>query len=396
MRRIAAVLAFVLLVVGVAAGIRFAYERRNQSGAAYHEPAAVPVETAVAEARDVPVFLRGLGMVVAFNTVNIQSRVAGNITEVDFHEGQVVHVGDRLFQIDPRPYQAALDQARAVLAKDQAALANAKIDLQRYAKLLKENSGVEQQWATQKALVAEDEATVQTDQALIEAAELNVEYASITSPIDGITGIRQVDLGNLVQVNTSSGTATLVTVTQIKPIYVVFTLPEADIQRVRQRMAHGALRVEAFGQADRKEIAAGVLNLIDNSVNQATGTVKLKAQFANEDTALWPGQFVNAHLVLEVIHGGVTVPAAAVQTGLNGPYAYVVQPNSTVEMRPLTVTQTENNVALLGSGLKVGEEVVTAGQFELRPGAKVKVSQALAQKTASPVSPTASAKSTPR
>lgn len=375
-----------MVVAGALIAIRHRYTATHE-GEAKQQESAAPVRTAIAVGRDVPVILRGLGQVVGFNTVAIKSRVEGGITKINFREGQIVHTGDLLVQIDPRPYQAALDQARAVLAKDQAALANAQTDLQRYSKLLTREFAPEQQWATQKATVAQDAATIQNDQAQIEAAELNVEYAAIKSPIDGVTGIRQVDLGNLVQAN-SNNAPVLLTVTQIKPIYVVFTLPEADIHRVRMAMQGGPLRVEAFDQADQREISAGVLNLIDNAVDQTTGTVKLKAEFANEDTALWPGQFVNAHLVLEVVHDGVNIPAAAVQTGLNGSYAYVVKPDLTVEMRPIAVIQTESNMALIGSGLHVGEQVVTAGQFKLQPGAKVQITDALAQNAPPPAAPT--------
>jgi len=381
MRRILIGLAFLLAAGGFAAAVRYEYARTSERRKG-PEQTAVPVRTAIAAARDVPVILRGLGQVEAYNSVALKSRVEGNITEINFREGQIVHKGDLLIQIDPRPYQAALDQARAVLAKDQAALINAQTDLQRYGKLLKREFAPEQQYTTQKSTVAQAEATLQNDQAQIDAAALNVEYAAIKSPIDGVTGIRQIDLGNLVPANSS----TLVTVTQIQPIYVVFTLPEATIQRVRQAMRRGPLAVEAFDQADQKEIAAGVLNLVDNAVDPTTGMVKLKAEFTNKDEALWPGQFVNAHLVLEVIHNGVNIPAAAVQTGLNGSYAYVVKPDSTVDMRPIAVTQTENNMALIGSGLQVGEEVVTAGQSRLRPGAKVQVSDALAQNAPSAAS----------
>jgi len=380
MRRVKVVFAFLLLVASAVGVIRYEYARTREAGAKQQEASAVPIKTAVAEARDVSIILRGLGRVEAFNSVAIKSRVEGHITKINFREGQTVHAGDLLIQIDPRPSQAALDQARAVLAKDRAALANAQTDLQRYGKLLTRNITPEQQYTTQKSTVAQADATLQNDQAQVEAAELNVGYASITSPIDGVTGIRQVDLGNLVQVN-SNNAATLATVTQIKPIYVVFTLPEVNIQRILEAMRRGPLRVEAFDQADQKETAAGVLNLVDNAVDPTTGMVKLKAQFANEDDALWPGQFVNAHLVLEVIHNGVNVPAAAVQTGLNGNFTYVVKADSTVDMRPITVTQTENNMALIGSGLKAGEEVVTTGQFKLRPGAKVFVSDKPAQST---------------
>jgi membrane fusion protein, multidrug efflux system len=331
----------------------------------------VPVLAALATVEDVPIILRGLGAVTAFNTVAVRSRVEGNITRINFSEGQEVKAGDLLIELDARPFQAALDQANATLARDRANLANAQIDLERYAQLLQHNNVPEQQYTTQKATVAQDEATIKNDQAAIGAAKLNVEYASIRSPIDGIVGIRQVDIGNLVQANNQ----TLVVITQIKPIYVVFSLPEADIPRIRTTMAEGRLTVQAYDQADQKQISQGVLNLIDNQVDQATGTVKLKAEFHNSDEALWPGQFVNADLVLDVVHNGVTVPAAAVQTGPKGRFVYVVRSDNTVDLRTVTVTQTENNRSLIGPGVSAGERVVTAGWFRLTPGAKVTVSE---------------------
>ena len=338
-------------------------------------PAAIPVLAATAQAKDVPIILRGLGTVQAFNTVALKSRIEGAITKVNFKEGQEVHAGDVLVELDARPYQAVLDQAKAVLARDQASLANAKTDLQRYAKLMTQNFAPEQQFATQKSTVSQDQATGENDEAAIKAAALNVEYASIKSPIDGVTGIRQIDLGNLVQANTQ----TLVTVTQVKPIYVLFTLPEADISGIRAAMAKTPLHVLAFAASDEKQIAEGVLNLVDNTVDQTTGTFKLKAEFPNADTALWPGQFVNAHLVLRTVHDGVVVPSAAVQTGPKGAFAYVIKSDSTVDMRPLTILQTQDNTALVGSGLKAGERVVTAGQFKLQQGAKVAVSDKVAK-----------------
>ena len=331
-------------------------------------PAALPVQSAVSESQNVPIIVRGLGTVTAFNTVSVKSRVEGNITKVNFREGQDVKAGDLLFQIDPRPYQAVLDQAQATLAKDQANLANAQKDLNRYADLLKRDFTPEQQFATQQATVSEDQAAVRSDQAQVDAARLNVDYASIRSPIDGVTGIRQVDLGNLVQANNGQ---TLVVITQIKPIYVVFTVPEADITEVREAMATGALTAEAYDASDAHRIASGTLKLVDNQVEQTTGTVKLKAEFANADEKLWPGAFVNAHLVLSVARDGVTVPAAAVQTGPDGTYAYVVEPGDTVEQRAITVRQTEHDRALVASGLRAGERVVTGGQSRLRAGMKV-------------------------
>ena len=343
-------------------------------------PKAVPVLAAVASARDVPIILRGLGSVTAFNAVALRSRVEGNITQVNFREGQSVRKGDLLIQLDPRPYQATLDQAKANLTRDQALLANAKVDLARYANLLKRNFSPEQQVATQQTTVAQNEATGQADQAALEAAQLNVDYAALRSPIDGVTGIRQIDIGNLIQANSQQ---TLVTITQIEPIYVIFTLPEADIERVREAMAKGELKVQAYRGDDRRMIAEGKLDLIDNTVDQTTGTVKLKAEFANADRALWPGQFVNAHAVLQTVHNGVTVPSAAVLTGPNGTFSYLIAPHSgdqpsKVELRPVQVLQTDNNHALIGSGLKLGDQVVTAGQFRLQPGATVKVASELA------------------
>ena len=362
-----------VIALGAGAAIIAFHHSRQGTAAATLTPAAlsaVPVMTATATTANMPVIIRGLGVVTAFNTVSIKSRVIGNVIKINFREGQEVKTGDLLVQLDARPFQAVLDQANASLARDQANLANAQTDLARYTELLKHNNAPEQQVATQQATVAADEAIINSDKAVIDAARLNVEYASIRSPIDGITGIRQVDLGNLVQANSE----TLVVVTQIKPIYVVFPVPEADIPRVRSAMGKSKLQVLAYDAADQKQIAQGVLDLVDNQVDQTTGTVKLKAEFANADEALWPGQFINAHLVVETVTNGVTVPSAAVQTGPNGRFAYVVKQDSTVEARPVTVTQTESNVSLLGSGLQAGENVVTVGQSKLSPGAKVVVS----------------------
>ncbi len=364
----------VLAVLAVGAiGVGYWWTHAPTNGTPNAEAPPVPVLVAAAKAEDVPIILRGLGTVTAYNTVPLKSRVQGAVAEINFREGQDVKTGDLLIQIDPRPYEAALAQAKANLAKDQAALANAQVDLQRYAKLLTQNFAPEQEYATQKALVDQDQATIQADQAAIRAAALNVDYASIRSPVDGVTGIRRVDLGVMIQANS---TQTLVVVTQIEPIYVIFTLPEADIGRVREAMAKDRLRVLAYASNDQKEIAAGVLDLVDNSVNQNTGTVQLKAEFANKDRSLWPGQFVNAHLVLHSVHDGVTVPTAAIQTGPNGSFAYVVGDDSRVHMRPIKIVQTENNRALIGSGLKAGERVVVAGEYLLDEGTKVQATQA--------------------
>ena len=363
----------VVAALGAGAAIMaFHHSRHGTSApaAGVAQTSAVPVLTGTASTADMPVIIRGLGTVTAFNTVSVKSRVVGNVIKINFREGQEVKTGDLLVQLDARPFQAALDQANASLARDQANLTNAQADLARFTELLTHHNAPEQQVATQQATVAADEAIINSDKAVIDAAQLNVDYASIRSPLDGITGIKQVDLGNLVQANSE----TLVVVTQIKPIYVVFPIPEVDIPRVRSAMGKSKLQVLAYDAADQKQIAQGFLELVDNQVDQASGTVKLKAEFPNADEALWPGQFVNAHLVVETVTNGVTVSSAAVQTGTSGRFVYVVKQNNTVEVRPVTVTQTENNVSLISSGLQVGERVVTAGQSKLSPGATVVIS----------------------
>jgi multidrug efflux system membrane fusion protein len=334
---------------------------------------AVPVFATAATARNVPIMIRGIGSVQAFNTVAVKSRVDGTIIKVAFQEGHSVRAGDLLVQIDPRPYQAQLEQAEANKAKDQANLDNARRDLARVAALVKTGlAATQQQYETQQATVAQLTAAVQADQAQIDAARLNLAYSSITSPIDGITGVRLVDVGNLV--SASAGT-TLVTVTQIKPIFVAFTVPERDLERIRATLAQHAVTVLAYSGDDQRQLAEGRLTVINNVVDPATGSVTLKAQFPNQDAALWPGQFVNAHLVVETLKGAVTVPSAAVMMGPQGPFVYLIKPDSTVEARSVVVTQVENNVAAIGKGLAVGDKVVTSGQQGLSPGAKVDVQQ---------------------
>jgi membrane fusion protein, multidrug efflux system len=363
-------------VAVIAAAVRWLSPRSDQTamaaqeqGSGHSTPPAVPVYATQAKSENVPIFIRGLGSVQAFNTVTVKSRVDGNIVKIGYVEGQYVKKGDLLVQIDPRPYQAQLEQAQANKAKDQANLENAKVNLTRYAALLPTHlATTQQQYDTQKATVDQLVASVQADQAQIDAARLNVLYSSVTSPIDGITGLRLVDIGNLVQ---ASAATPLVVVTQIKPIYVTFTVPEQDLDRIRQAMARGPLAVLAFNGDDNRQLSAGVLKVINNEVAQNTGTVTLKAQFANADAALWPGQFVNAHLVLKTVKNGVVVPVAAVQTGPTGRFVYVIGKNSRVAAQPVTVLQTQTGTALIGTGLKAGERVVTSGQFKLAPGVAV-------------------------
>jgi len=330
---------------------------------------AVPVFAAAAESKDMPIIVRGIGSAQAYNTVTVKSRVDGNILKVAFTEGQFVHQGDLLMQIDPPPYPAQLEQAEANKVKDQANLANAQRDLARYAAIVSNQLAVtRQQYDTQRATVQQLEAAVQSDEAQIDAAQLNVGYCAITSPIDGITGLRLVDVGNLVQ---ASASTPLVVVTQIKPIYVTFTVPERDLDRIREAMAGQPLAVLAFNGDDDKQLSDGTLKLVNNQVDQSTGTVTLKAEFGNQNAALWPGEFVNAHLVLKVVKNAVTVPAAAVQMGPTGPFVYLIKNDSTVEAQPVTVTGT----TLISKGLKTGEKVVVSGQTDLSPGIKVAVQQ---------------------
>jgi membrane fusion protein, multidrug efflux system len=366
---------WLVIALALCAGAAALFAKQQSGGAASStqggasSPPAIPVTAQAAKLQDVPIIIRGLGTVTAYNTVSVKSRVTGNVTQINFREGQEVKTGDLLIQLDPRPYQAALDQAKATKARDEANLENDRKDLARYSQLVQKQFAPEQQFATQQATVAAAEATVQMDQAAIDSAALNLEYASIRSPIDGITGIRQVDLGNLVQANGQ----VLVVLTQITPTYVIATVPEADISPIRAAMAQHPIEVAAYDADDQKQISMGTLQLIDNQVDASTGTVRLKAEFANQDKALWPGQFVNAHIIVETVKDGVTIPSAAVQNGPHGSFVYVVTKDDTAEQRSVTIRQTENNVSLVGSGLKTDEMIVTAGQSKLIPGAKVKV-----------------------
>ncbi|HWB48063.1 MAG TPA: efflux RND transporter periplasmic adaptor subunit [Stellaceae bacterium] len=337
------------------------------------QQAAVPVFAGEAKAQDVPIILRGIGSVQAYNTVSVKSRVDGNITQVAYKEGQDVKAGQLLVQLDPRPFQAALDQAIGTQGKDQANLANAQLNLNRDAAIVGSNLAISrQQYDTDKATVAADQATVDADKAAVEAARVNLDYASIRSPIEGRTGQRQVDIGNLVQ---ASAATTLVVVTQMKPIYVTFSVSGTDLTRIRENMARHPLKVAAYDAADQKEIAAGQLTLIDNQVNATTGMVTLKATFPNNDEVLWPGAFVNAHLILDTVRNGVTVPSAAVQMGPKGAFVYLIKPDSTVDVRQVDVTQIEAGAALIGKGLQAGDKIVVSGQSRLYPGSKVAVQQ---------------------
>jgi multidrug efflux system membrane fusion protein len=334
---------------------------------------AVPVTAGAAEARDMPVFVRGIGAVQAFNTVTVKSRVDGQIVKVDFTEGQEVKAGDLLFEIDPRPFQAALAQATAAKQKDEAQLTSANADLGRTTQLLGSGFQTRQTFDQQKAAVGQLEAAIKQDQAQIEAAQINLDYASIRSPIDGRTGARLVDIGNIVHATDNTG---LVTIAQLRPIFVSFTVPQQQIDAIRERQSVAPLETRAYTQDDQKELSIGKLTLIDNQVDAATGTLHLKAQFDNTDAALWPGEFVNVRLVLSTDKDAVTVPARAVQQGPDGSYLFVIKPDDTVEMRKVEVSQTDQGVSVIKTGLSAGERIVVDGQFRLDQGTKVAVQTA--------------------
>jgi multidrug efflux system membrane fusion protein len=332
---------------------------------------AVPVSVATAERRDVPYYLTGLGSVNAYYTVSVKSRVDGQLIQVNFKEGQTVKNGELLALIDPRPYQVALDQAQAMLFKDQATLRDAKLNYDRFKGLL-QNSGAmsQQQVDTQQATVDQLEGTVRNDQAAIDSAKLNLIYCHITAPVSGRVGLRLVDPGNIVHANDTNA---MFVITQLQPIAVLFTLPEDNLPAVSRQMAKGALEVDAYSRDDQTKLATGKLLTIDNQIDQTTGTGKLKAVFDNKDNALWPNQFVNARLLLEVRKSSTVVPAAAIQRGPQGTYVFVAKSDNTVDVRPVTIGFTQDNVSVIASGIAPSDVVVTDGQDKLQQGSKIEI-----------------------
>ena len=323
----------------------------------------IPVTVATATVQDMPVYLNGLGSVTAFNTVSMKSRIDGQLTQVAFKEGQHVNKGDLLAVIDPRPYEVALSQTQAALFRDQAQLRDAKLNYERFKGLLQNSGAVSQQQVdSQQAQVDQLEGTVRTDQASIDSAKLQLSYCRITSPESGRVGLRLVDAGNMVH---ASDTQPLLVITKLQPIAVLFTIPEDNLPSVAQHMRKGTLKVDAFSRDDQTKLDSGTLLTIDNQIDQTTGTGKLKAVFNNHDNSLWPNQFVNVHLLLEVRKGSIVVPAAAIQRGQQGTYVFTVKSDKTVEVRPVTVAITQNNVAAIASGLQANEVVVTDGQDKL-------------------------------
>jgi len=337
------------------------------------QPPAVPTVPVVADtvtSGDVPIYLQGVGTVIAYNTVIVRSQIQGQITKINFTEGQPVKTGDLLAVIDPRPYQAQLDQANANRTRDQAQLTNAESNLKRYTTLGNQGWATPQLVETQTAQVAQLNAAIKSDEAAIEWAQTQLSYTQLTSPIDGVTGIRQIDLGNIIHPTDPNG---LVVVTQVEPISVIFTLPETSLPQIQEHLADGSLKVEAYSQDNTMKLDEGSLDFIDNEIVQTTGSVRFRANFPNKEHRLWPGQLVNAWLLLDTRHDGLTVPAPAVQQGPQGPYAWVINPDGTVATRPVKVAQITGGQALIDSGLSAGEQVVVDGQYKLQPGIHVTI-----------------------
>src|SRR6202789_4172748 len=333
---------------------------------------AVPIVAGPVTQHDVPIYLSGVGTVIAYNTDVVRAQIQGQIVSINFTEGQAVHAGDLVGQIDPRPYQALIDQYTGNLERDQAQLQNAQANLRRYTTLGDKGWATPQLIETQQAQVAQLQAAVKTDNALIEAAKVQLSYTRLTSPIDGVVGIRQIDVGNIISPTTTNG---LVVVTQIDPISLIFTLPETSLPKIQQQQekTKTPLAVLAYSQDDTVKLGQGVLGLVNNEILQTTGSIQLKANFANKSHKIWPGQLVNARLLVDTRHDGLTVPASVVQQGSKGPYAYVVNPDSTVAIRPIKVAQISDGQALIDSGLKADEQVVVDGQYKLQPGAHVTI-----------------------
>jgi multidrug efflux system membrane fusion protein len=363
-----------VLFIGAAAGIG-TYVVPHSTASSRQEPTAapppVPVTAAQARKGDLPIVLEGLGTVTPLNTASIRTQVQGTLDSVDFIEGQGVKRGDLLAKIDPRVYEAQVDQAEAALARDQAGLKNSRTNLARTEPLAARGFATQQLLDTQDSQVSQGEGTVALDKAALEAAQTQLSYTTITAPFDGITGIRRIDPGNIVHPSDPDG---LVVLTQLQPIAVIFTLPSSEIPDVQKAIASGEASVEAYDAANRRKLDHGTLMLINNQVNVSTGTVQLKASFPNEQKKLWPGTFVNVHLTIAVRHDAVTVPLTAVLQGPNGAFVYVIDPKShVVSARDVEVGQTRVDQAQIEKGLSGDETVVTAGQYRLTPGTSVAV-----------------------
>ncbi len=361
---------WVLLTAVIAAGgyfgwQRFAHERdRTAQKAPVHTP--VPVKIATVAKADFPVYLTGLGTVQGFNTVLVRTRVDGQINKIDFKEGQAVKEGDTLVEIDPRPFQAALDQAKAKKAQDEANLANANLDLQRYTKL--GEFATRQQTDTQRSQVAQLTAQIEADQAAISNAQTQLDYATVKAPISGIVGLRQVDVGNIVNSATQTG---IVSIAQVEPIAVIFTAPEEQLPDIKAALAAAPPKVIALSTDGKKELSTGTLALINNQVDTTSGTIRLKAVFDNTDHQLWPGQSVSTRLLITTLKDATLIPDDAVQHGNDGLYAFAVNAENKAELRKIKVTRSMDGRSVVDDGLSPGQRVITSGQYKVQPGTLV-------------------------
>ncbi|MGY4310794.1 efflux RND transporter periplasmic adaptor subunit [Bradyrhizobium sp. JR3.5] len=367
-----AVSAAVLAALAAGAGLlHFTHLYPIQKAAAASAPVPpVPIVAGTVTQHDVPIYLTGVGTVIAYNTDIVRAQIQGQITSINFTEGQQVHAGDLLAQIDPRPYQALIDQYAANLERDQAQLANARANQVRYNQLGDKGWATPQLIETQNAQVSQLQAAIKADQALIDAAKVRLSFTRLTSPINGVVGIRQIDVGNIISPSSTNG---LCVVTQLDPISLIFTLPETVLPQIQQqqRKSKTPLSVLAYNQDNTIRLGEGQLGLVNNEILQTTGSIQLKANFPNKESSLWPGELVNARLLLDTRHNGLTVPAAVVQQGPTGPYAYAVNPDDTVSIRQIKVAQVSDGQALIDSGLEANEQVVVDGQYKLRPGTHV-------------------------
>jgi multidrug efflux system membrane fusion protein len=347
--------------------------------AAAKTPPAIAVDVATVQRADVPVYLEGLGTVQAFYTVTITARVDGQIEKVAFKEGQDVKKGALLVQIDPRPYQAALGVAIAARDKDRALLSNAHRDLDRYALLEPEDLASKQTVDTQRSLIAQLAAQVKGDEAAVDNARTQLDYSSIRSPIDGRTGIRQVDPGNNVHAADTTG---MVVVTQLEPISVIFSLPEEQFSELSAALAKGPVTATALSRDDKEELDTGTVALIDNQIDQTTGTLRVKATLPNKARRLWPGEFVNVRVLAQTRRQALTIPASALERGPDGLFTYLVQADSTIKVADLTVGQQTGDVVVIEKGLQVGDKVVASNQYRLQPGSRIRANSTAAQAAA--------------
>jgi multidrug efflux system membrane fusion protein len=369
MRTKSIVIVAALIAAGTVALVGEHLRAATEVGQVAVPPPSIPVVAGTVLQSDVPIYLRGVGTVIAYNNVIVRSQITGQIVKIAFNQGQAVHQGDLLAQIDPRPYQAQLDQATANRDRDQAQLVNAQANLTRYTSLQQKGYASTQLVETQNAQMAQLQAMVKSDEGVIEQARTNLSYTNLTAPIDGVSGIRQIDIGNIIHPTDPNG---LVDVTQIQPISLIFSLPQTDFVEIQQQMAHGPLSVQAYSQDDKIKLDEGKLDLIDNQIVQTTGTIRLRANFPNAKHMLWPGELIDARLLLETRHDGLTIPASAVQQGPSGSFVWVIGPDESVQTRPVVVSQISETQVLIDSGLHANEKIVVQGQYRLVAGAHVR------------------------